>query len=56
MNVLKPIPRLPLWKLEMLREQAERRVQRALEEHLAASSELAQLRQTIAERRQETNQ
>ncbi len=49
-----PIPRLPLWRLEMMREQAERKFRRTEEEHLAASRELEQIRNLIAERREET--
>lgn len=52
-QALKPLPRLPLWRLEMLREQAERRVQRIEDERLAATSELRQLVEAINERRAE---
>jgi len=51
--VLKPPSRLPLWRLEMLREQAERRFQRTEAEHRAATRELEQVRQQIELRRLE---
>lgn len=45
--------RLPLWRLEMLREQAERRFQRTEAEHRAASRELEDINKQIALRRAE---
>lgn len=52
-QALKPLPRLPLWRLEMLREQAERRFQRTEAEHRAASRELEDINKQIALRRAE---
>lgn len=45
--------RLPLWRLEMLREQAERRFQRTEAEHRAATRELEDVRKLIELRRSE---
>ena len=45
----------PLWRLEMAREQAERRFQRTEAEHRAAANELEKIRNLIAERREETS-
>jgi len=45
--------RLPLWKLEMMREQAERRFQRTEAEHRAAERALREIRNVIAERQME---
>ena len=47
-----PIPH-PLWRLEMLREQAERRFQRTEAEHRAATRELEEIRKLIELRRLE---
>lgn len=47
------VPRLPLWRLEMMREQAERRVDRARDAYDAATAELHDLLRTIGERRHE---
>lgn len=52
-QVLKAPPRLPLWRLEMLREQAERRFQRTEAEHRAAANELNSIREQIAARHKE---
>lgn len=43
----------PLWRLEMAREQAERRFRRTEEEHRAATRDLENIRNMIAERREE---
>lgn len=48
-----PIPRLPLWRLEMMREQALRRFQRAEAEHMEAARELQRVQDEINARRQE---
>ena len=53
MKVPTPIPRLPLWRLEMMREQALRRFKRAEEEHLAAAQALQQVQDEINQRREE---
>lgn len=45
--------RHPLWRLEMMREQAERRFQRTEAEHRAASRELEDIRKQIELRRME---
>jgi hypothetical protein len=48
-----PIPRLPLWKLEMFREQAERRRNARRDSYMQAEQELQALINQIEERRQE---
>jgi hypothetical protein len=55
MPALKPkiTPRLPMWKLEMLREQVERRVRIAREAHLSAQLELHEVLHAIYMRRRE---
>lgn len=53
MQAVKQVPRLPLWRLEMAREQAERRFQRTEAEHRTASRELEDIRKQIELRRME---
>jgi hypothetical protein len=47
------VPRLPLWRLEMMREQAERKADRAREAYDAATAEVHEMLRVIAERRRE---
>lgn len=48
-----PTPRLPIWRLEMMREQALRRFKRAEKEHAAAAQELQRVQDEIDARRKE---
>jgi hypothetical protein len=45
--------RLPLWKLELFKDQAERRLKRAEEAHLDALAEVRRLKDEIEARRKE---
>lgn len=47
------VPRLPLWRLEMMREQAVRKAARARESYDDATAELHELLRVIAARRAE---
>lgn len=53
MHKAKNVPRLPLWKLEMLREHAERRVRVTREAYHAAQLEVHELMHAICLRRRE---
>lgn len=54
MNVQRLERRLPLWKLEMELEAAQRRFQRTEAEHRASEREVERLRKEIELRRAET--
>jgi hypothetical protein len=47
------VPYLPLWRLEMLREQAQRRVARTESEYTQAALELQRIEDAIAKRKEE---
>ena len=53
MNVQRLERRLPLWRLELELEQAQRRFKRTEEEHRRAEQDMNRIRNEIADRRKE---